>query len=169
MFWERQMRLKSALLALLLVAPGLQAGPALADPNVFEGAWAGKGTLILRGDITQCSSVEFYFSVTADTFTFNGGQRTCDKQENTFKPEIMTFRDGVLYYRGEVAGTSRDDLMEAHFQMPGNTTWRMSMRREGDNLVYEDSLSVAGETTPMISFAAMLKRASPPQTVTKAP
>lgn len=165
------MRMRSALFAAALAVGGAT-GAHATEIEVFNGAWGGKGTLILHGDITQCSSIEFYFTVTADTFVFNGGQRTCDKHEDKFKPEQMTYRDGVFYFGDHAVGTFRNGVIEMRFRMPdGNTfrNWRMSMRREGDNLVYEDSRTMEGETKPMISFAGMLKVAGPAQTVTKTP
>ena len=117
-----------------------------------------------KGDITQCGSVDLYFTAQGDTFFFRGGQRTCDKHEEKFGPVRMTYRDGVLYFGEQAVGSYKDGLMQVRYRMPdGNTfrNWRMSMRREGDSLVYEESRTMEGETTPMISFSGMLKAAEP--------
>ena len=56
----------------------------------------------------------------------------------------------------------KGNVLEARFSMPeGNGRirhWRMSLRREGDTIVYEESRTLDDNTTPLISFAGLLKR-----------
>lgn len=127
----------------------------------FEGKWSGKGTYIFNGELTQCSQVELSFSETAAEFKFGGGGRGCDKHTETFYPVSMQKKDGKLMFAGQVVGTYTDKVVTSEFRMPdGNSfrNWRMSMRREGNNLMYEESRIMDGEQTPLISFAGMLQK-----------
>lgn len=134
---------------------------ASADPDTFEGVWNGKGTYILDGDMTQCSVVKLIFSGTKSTFTFVGGKRVCDKHSEDFYTVKMDYKDGKLFFNGNESGTYDGNVLTAHYRAPdGNSfrNWRMSMRREGDHLMYEESRTMDGETTPLISFAGVLVR-----------
>lgn len=130
-----------------------------AAPKIFDGNWAGKGTYILSNDVTSCSSFDLQFSATEDQFVFESGQRACDKHKENFYRVPMTYKDGKLYFGGQQVGSYTDDTLEASYRMPdGNSfrTWRMSMRRSGDHLLYEESRTMEGETTPLINFAGLL-------------
>ncbi len=130
-----------------------------AAPDMFSGTWQGKGTYILRGDMTQCSLFKLVFNTTAETIEFTSGERVCEKHSENFYKVQMTYKDGGIYFQGQQVGTYDGNKIEVHYSMPdGNShrNWRMSMRREGDNLVYEESRTMDGETTPMISFAGLL-------------
>ncbi len=130
-----------------------------ATPEVFKGSWQGKGTYIFNGDLTQCASVGLIFDATLNTFRFVGGNRTCDKHQEQFFPVSMTFRDGLIYFNGQKVGSYTSNTLEAQYRMPeGNSfrNWRMFMRREGNHLMYEESRTMEGEKTPLISFSGLL-------------
>lgn len=132
---------------------------ASADPDIFDGTWKGKGTYILKGDMTECSEFELTFSTYNDIFTFESGHRVCEKHSETFYKVPMRFKDGILYFNGLKVGSYDGNRLEAHYRMPdGNSfrNWRMSMRREGQNMVYEESRTMEGETEPLISFAGLV-------------
>lgn len=142
----------------ILILLSLSASSAFAGPEVFDGTWNGKGTYILHGDLTQCSVLELTFSSTADTFTFASGRRVCDKHSEEFYAVTMQFKNGQLFFNGQVVGSYDGNKLDAFYSAPdGESTrhWRMSMRREGDHLMYEESRTMEGETTPMISFAGL--------------
>ncbi len=133
-----------------------QANP---TPNVFSGTWNGKGTYVLNGEISQCSEFQLVFSSTADTFTFVRGHRVCDHHSEKFYKVDMTYRDGKLFFYGTEVGSYDGNTLQASYRAPdGNTyrNWRMFMRREGSNLMYEESRIMDGEADPLISFAGML-------------
>lgn len=134
-------------------------GSAFADPDVFVGNWSGKGTYILSGDMTQCSLMKLEFAATATEFTFVSGRRECEKHTEDFYEVTMEYRDGNLYYFGQKVGTYDGNVLTAGFRAPdGNSfrNWRMTMRREGNNLMYEESRTMEGQVTPLISFAGLL-------------
>lgn len=130
-----------------------------AAPDIFNGVWQGKGTYVLRGTISQCSDFNLIFTTTEKTIEFTSGYRVCDNHSEKFYKVGMDFRDGKILFQNEVVGTYTDNKVDVHYTMPdGNShrNWRMSMRREGNNLVYEESRTMDGENTPMISFAGVL-------------
>ncbi len=138
---------------------------ALADsttegPAYFAGTWKGKGTYILREDMTQCSNFELTFSGDASSFVFVQGKRDCDKHSEVFYQVKMDAKDGLLYFNGKNVGTYNGKILTAAFQMPeGNghvRNWRMSMHREGTHLMYEESRTMDSDVTPLISFAGLL-------------
>jgi hypothetical protein len=146
--------------SLLIVLSGSTA--ASAAPNVFDGNWLGKGTYVLNGDITQCSLVDFRFSIAPGEVTFLGGRRVCDKHEEEFYPVTMQYHDGKVFFAGEVVGTYDGNQMEVSSRVPDGATyrnWRMTMRRQGEHLMYEESRTMDGQTTPMISFAGIFLKA----------
>lgn len=136
------------------------AGSASADPNKFAGNWLGKGTYIFRGDLYQCNIVKFGFSATSNTFVFEYGERQCDKHSEKFERVELDYKDGGLFYYGTKVGDYTDTKVEVSFDMPETNGdirhWRMSMRGEGNNLVYEERRILNNEITPMISFAGLL-------------
>lgn len=132
---------------------------AFAGPEIFAGKFSGKGTYILKGDLTQCRQFNLEFAATKTTFTFVSGDRICDKHSEQFYSVTMDYHDNKLFFNGQVVGAYDGNKLEAFFRMPdGNTfrNWRMSMRREGSNMIYEESRTMEGETTPLISFAGLL-------------
>jgi hypothetical protein len=141
------------LILLPLIAPA-----AFAGPEVFEGTWNGKGTYILEGDLTQCSELELTFSANATTFTFVSGRRVCDKHSEQFYPVTMQYRNGELFFNGQLVGNYDGNTLNAYYSMPDGDSvrhWRMFMRREVNHLMYEESRTMEGETTPMISFSGL--------------
>jgi hypothetical protein len=131
---------------------------AYAGPEIFSGIWKGKGTYILKGDMTQCSDFELKFSTSGDTFSFESGSRICDKHSEQFYRVDMTFKNGKLYFYGQEVGSYDGNTLQAGYRAPDGSTyrnWRMFMRREGQNLMYEESRTMDGETTPMISFSGL--------------
>ncbi len=73
------------------------------------------------------------------------GRRVCAalKIDATFEREAMTMKDGVLFGPdGKPAGHYDTDFVESYFVLPGPDgkpgLWRSTMRREGDNLVFEE-------------------------------
>lgn len=142
----------------ILIFAALTAAPAFAGPEVFDGTWSGKGTYILQGDLTQCSELGLTFSSTADTFTFASGHRVCDKHSEQFYAVTMQFKNGQLFFGGQVVGSYDGNKLDAYYSAPDGESirhWRMSMRREGNHLMYEESRTMEGETTPMISFSGL--------------
>lgn len=136
-------------------------GKAFASPETFSGTWSGKGTYILHGDMTQCSQFQLVFSATDSSFTFVSGNRSCEKHEEVFYKVTMTYKNGGLFFGDQRVGSYDGNYLQTAFSMPdGNSTrhWRMSMRRQGDHLIYEESRTMDGEVTPMISFAGLLIR-----------
>lgn len=137
------------------------AATAHADPNEFAGHWVGKGSYNLKGDIEQCSDFQMVFSATPTEFVFESGSRHCDKHTEEFYRVPMTFANGNIYFGEEVVGTYSENRMDVSYRAPDGDTfrfWRMSMRREGENLMYEESRTMEGQQTPMISFAGVLIR-----------
>jgi hypothetical protein len=140
-------------------AHGSSIDVAVAGPEIFAGKWNGKGTYIFKGELTQCQEFKLVFGAQADSFKFVSGLRNCDKHQEQFYPVEMKFKGGKLYWNGRVVGSYDTNVLEARYRMPDGGTfrnWRMSMRREGKNLMYEESRTMEGETTPLISFSGLL-------------
>lgn len=132
---------------------------AFATPEIFKGKWQGQGTYILSGDMTKCANVELQFGATTNQFQFIGGQRNCDKHDEQFYPAYMSYKNGEIFFNGLKVGTYTSSTMEVRYRMADGKTfrnWRMFMRREGNHLMYEESRTMDGETTPLISFAGLL-------------
>lgn len=128
----------------------------------FAGDWSGKGTYVLAGDIKQCSVMNLNFSATANTFRFGGGERVCEDHSEKFYEVEMTYENGMVFMGTFQVGTYDDNEMNVSFSAPdpagGTRHWRMSMRVEGNNLMYEERRIMNDETTPLISFAGILIR-----------
>ncbi len=138
---------------------GFAAGAVGTHPQEFIGHWSGKGTYIFAGDLTQCAQMEMVFTATEASFTFDSGSRVCDKHSETFYKVTMRYQDGKFYFGNEVVGTYDGQVMTLAYRAPDGDTfrnWRMSMRREGNHLMYEESRIMDGQETPLISFAGML-------------
>ena len=76
----------------------------------------------------------------------------------------MSVNDGVLFGAdGQPAGRYEADFIESHAVMPGPEgkpgLWRSWIRRDGDHPVFDASLSLADQNTPMFIFAGVLRRA----------
>lgn len=152
----------------IALAMGLISQAACADEAVagFNGAWKGQGVLIRYGQLAPCSLFSLSFVAGPDgSFILDGGKRVCaDLQINSdLAREVMSVKDGMLFGPdGKPAGRYETDFIEVHFVMPGvegkPSVWRSTMRREGDNMIFEESLSLAGQTTPMLTFAGALRR-----------
>jgi hypothetical protein len=141
---------------MLLLLPAV----AQAAPESFNGSWRGKGTYVLEGVITQCREFQMRFSAGEGHFEFLSGFRKCDSHEEAFENVKMEARGGVLYFYGKKVGEYKENEMWAAYRAPEGggrfRNWRMTMRRQGDHLVYEESRTMDGETTPMISFAGLM-------------
>ena len=126
----------------------------------FAGSWEGMGTYVLHGVYEPCQEFALSFASPPGAFVFLRGRRVCDRHQESFAGVRMEARDGVLWYGEQKVGRYDGDLVQAAFRQPegdgGWRNWRMSMRREGDRLVYEESRRMDGEATPMISFAGLL-------------
>ena len=64
----------------------------------------------------------------------------------------MPVKDSALFGPdGKPAGRHETDFIEVNFVMPGGeetpSVWRSTMRRQGDNMVFEESLSLTGHTS----------------------
>ncbi len=130
-------------------------------PAQFAGDWLGTGVYQLSGVQSYCASFKMKFNGSRYLMDFVGGSRDCEHHSETFGAVSMAYDNGDLKYNGQVIGTIKGNVLEAHFSMPegnGNVRhWRMSMRREGSTIVYEESRTMNDEQTPLISFAGLLK------------
>jgi len=146
----------------LLTAMASSAFAAGLDTVGFAGSWSGKGTYIFDGHLTQCSEMRMEFFANENQFVFVGGGRTCENHEEQFYQVAMTYRDGQLFFGQQAVGTYDGNEMNVAFSQPeGNGDirhWRMSMRVEGDHLMYEESRRMNDDSTPLISFAGMMQR-----------
>jgi|GEM_PF-2584510 len=128
----------------------------------FSGNWSGKGVYILNGDLTTCSIMKLEFFANSTDFSFVGGERICEKHDEIFYRVDMSYKNGIVFIGNMMVGTYSENLMNVSFSQPegnGNTRhWRMSMRVEGDHLIYEESRTMNDESTPLISFSGMLIR-----------
>lgn len=152
--------LKGVLTALFaaLLASASSGVAAQAGPEQFAGTWAGKGVYLMNGDVTSCSLIEIIFAVSGTTFTNVGGKRICETHEQTFGEDRMDARDGNLLFGGQIIGGYEGNTMHAALREPTqHRNWRMSMRREGNALLYEESFTNDGDPNPITSFAALLK------------
>jgi hypothetical protein len=126
----------------------------------FSGSWSGTGVYQLQGVQTFCRTFELKFDGNNDLMNFMGGKRECDSHNEAFVQVAMAVQAGKLFYNGQQVGTITDNVLETSFSMPeGNghvRHWRMSMRKEGNTLVYEESRRMDGEENPLISFAGIL-------------
>ncbi len=112
----------------------------------FNGKWTGQGVLIRYGELAPCALFSLAFLAGPDgSFVLDGGRRVCAalKIDATFEREAMTMKDGVLFGPdGKPAGHYDTDFVESYFVLPGPDgkpgLWRSTMRREGDNLVFEE-------------------------------
>jgi len=131
------------------------------DPaSVFRGNWSGKGTYIHDGRLSQCGEFKLTFAGTPDSFEFVTGNRKCDFHEEEFVNVKMEVRNGELFFYGQKVGSFQGNELNSSFRAPeGNGRfrfWRMTMRRQGNHLMYEESRTMDGESTPLISFSGML-------------
>jgi hypothetical protein len=153
--------MKPFALAVVLLVPASACADEL---DAFVGAWIGKGTYILSGDLYQCSLMKMVFSKTKDEFSFDYGRRECDKHSENFDRVVLNYHDGGFFYpvgdgKEAKAGEYGDGKVELHFDMPdpkgGIRHWRMSMRAEGNNFMYEERRIMDENVTPLISFAGL--------------
>ncbi|MFN8792053.1 MAG: hypothetical protein ACK5Y2_11415 [Bdellovibrionales bacterium] len=153
-----------AFLMSLLVLVSAQAQSHL-DPSQFSGEWQGSGIYSLSGEHHHCPVFFMKFQGSRWLMNFEGGHRECGPIREKFAPVGMAYDKGQLYYNGRVVGEVKGNVLEARFSMPeGNGRvrhWRMSLRREGDTIVYEESRTLDNATTPLISFAGLLKKVKP--------
>jgi hypothetical protein len=132
------------------------------DPIQFKGEWLGTGVYRRAGVQTFCKTFEMKFDGNRYLMNFLGGSRSCDLHDEKFASVSMAYNNGQLLYNGKVVGTITKNLLEVKFSMPeesGNIrNWRMSMRVEGNNMVYEESRTMNQEQTPLISFAGIMSK-----------
>lgn len=128
----------------------------------FSGNWSGKGVYIHDGDLTTCSVMKLEFFANNMDFSFMGGERICEKHNEIFYRVDMSYKDGLVFIGNMMVGTYSENLINVSFSQPegnGNIRhWRMSMRVEGNHLIYEESRTMNNESTPLISFSGMLIR-----------
>ncbi|NQZ01751.1 MAG: hypothetical protein HRT45_13905 [Bdellovibrionales bacterium] len=145
----------------VLVLGGFVAAADLNESGV-AGNWSGKGTYILDGVLSQCSVMEMQYYADETQFVFVGGQRICDNHEEQFYQVALTYEDGKLYFGDQEVGTYGGGVINVGFTQPepnGDIRhWRMTIRVQGDHLMYEESRRMNDETTPLISFAGMMQR-----------
>ena len=125
----------------------------------IDGRWVGEGTYILDGEITYCDHVELIFSSTDSEFIFESGNRSCTKHNETFYRVSTEVANGEVSFAGMIVGEYTESTVQMGFRQPDGDTfrnWRMSLRRQGNHLMYEESRTMDGETTPLISFAGVL-------------
>lgn len=132
--------------------------------DAFVGSWEGQGTYVLQGDLYGCDFFKMVFTKTDTTFTFAYGRRNCLKHSETFETVTLNAHDGGMFYVDQngkeiQVGTFSAHKMTVGFDMPdpkgGIRHWEMSMRADGDNLMYEERRIMNDDKTPMISFAGM--------------
>lgn len=132
------------------------------DTAPFIGTWKGTGVYRLNGVQSNCQSVEMTFEGTATSFTFVGGTRDCDNHSETFYKVTMDYANGKLFFSGQEVGTIEGNVLTSQFSMKEKggrvRHWRMSMRADGDTLMYEENRIMDNEKTPMISFAGILAK-----------
>lgn len=128
----------------------------------FAGDWSGQGTYVHEGDFKYCSIMTLNFFASSTIFRFGGGERVCEDHSEKFYEVEMTYENGLVMMGSFPVGTYNDNEMNVSFSAPdpegGTRHWRMSMRVEGDHLMYEERRTMNDETTPLISFAGILKR-----------
>jgi hypothetical protein len=128
----------------------------------FSGDWSGLGTYIYDGQVMSCQVMELQFFADSSTFRFKGGQRVCESHSEKFYQVDMSYKEGKVFIGSQVVGTYEGNEMNVSFSMPdpngGIRHWRMSMRVEGNHLMYEERRLMNDEQTPLISFAGMLVR-----------
>jgi hypothetical protein len=147
---------------LILTSIGLQslAQDKKIGPEQFTGKYVGTGVYRLKDQQTFCKYVQMSFEGNNLLMNFGGGERICDNHSEKFAPVAMAYKEGKLYFNGRVVGEINGNVLVANYSAPegnGNVRhWRMSMRKEGNNLMYEESRIMNDETTPLISFAGIM-------------
>lgn len=128
----------------------------------FSGDWSGLGTYVYDGQMMTCQVMELQFFADSATFRFKGGQRVCENHSEKFYQVDMIYRNGEVLIGNQVVGSYEGNEMNVSFSAPdpngGIRHWRMSMRVEGNHLMYEERRIMNDETTPLISFAGILVR-----------
>ena len=142
----------------------LISGGAFAEKNIgpeqFTGTYTGTGVYRLKDQQTFCKLVEMKFEGSQLLMSFGGGERVCDSHTEKFAPVAMAYKEGKLYFNGKVVGEIIGNVLTASYSAPeggGNIRhWRMSMRKDGKNLMYEENRRMNDEVTPLISFAGIM-------------
>ena len=133
---------------------------ALSLPSQFKGKWKGTGIYRINGVQSFCKESEFVFDGSEKFIEFTTGFRNCDFHSERFDLVRLDYKDGKFYFGTFAVGELIENTMHLRFSAPeadGKIRhWRMSMRREGDHLVYEESRTMDNEFTPMISFVGLL-------------
>lgn len=148
----------------LITVFSVTAGASVTGPLMFQGNWEGTGVYYIDGQRAFCPLFEMSYEATEDTLVFSSGKRECETHYEEFDPVRLTYNkeDGGLYFFGQQVGTLEDNLINMGFEAPQSDgrirVWRMSMRKEGNTLVYEESRIMKGEEDPVISFAGLLQR-----------
>ncbi len=150
--------MKKILFALLLAPICSMA----ADPQIFEGEWSGKGVYLKDGYNSACPTFNLSFETKPRSLKFSSGNRVCERHEETFAPVEMQFADGNLYWNGRKIGTIQGNYLTVSFRAPEPNgqirNYRMSMRRQGSTLVYEESRTMNSDVEPLIVFSGVLTK-----------
>jgi hypothetical protein len=130
------------------------------SPEIFKGQWQGTGIYRINGIQSHCHQAEFVFDGGKSFIEFTKGFRNCDNHSEKFDLVRLDYKNSQFYFGSLVVGELIENTMSLRFSAPeadGKIRhWRMSMRREGQNLVYEESRTMEGEVTPLISFVGLL-------------
>lgn len=127
-------------------------------PEQFSGHWQGKGIWVRGGVQKVCSLVKMEFHGTPEHFQFSSGERICEDFQQTFDREDLDIRGEDVLYQGQLVGHLKDNLFSLEFIEGGERVYRMSMRREGNRLSYEESMRLKNESTPLLSFVGVLEK-----------
>ncbi|MFN8846940.1 MAG: hypothetical protein ACK5V3_17920 [Bdellovibrionales bacterium] len=148
--------MKSSLFFILLFSSFVWAN----SPENFKGTWQGTGVYKFKATQNICDQAEFVFAGDHSFIEFISGFRKCGNHFEKFDRVRLDFRDGKFYFGDFVVGEMTGPVVSLRFSAPeadGKIRhWRMSMRREGKHLVYEESRTMEGEVTPLISFVGLL-------------
>ncbi len=129
-------------------------------PELFKGKWQGTGLYRTKGIQSHCGEAEFVFAGGQNFIEFTSGFRKCENHFEKFDTVRLDYQDGKFYFGTLVVGEMTGPVVSLRFSAPeadGKIRhWRMSMRREGNHLVYEESRTMDGEVTPLISFVGLL-------------
>jgi len=149
----------------LILALGLILGSHQAEaknPKVYNGKWVGKGIYLRNGVQAYCPNFELVFKADGQALEFSSGKRVCESHSEVFDKVTITTKNGGVYWGDSKIGAFDGSLLGLEFRMPeqggGTRIYRMSMRVEGPNMIYEESRRLAGQDKPVITFAGVLER-----------
>lgn len=94
------------------------------------------------------------FDGTDVSMSFVGGARVCDTHTEAFAAVTMTYKAGQLFYDKDVVGSIEGNVLRVQFTP--RRRWSHSelpheyAKKEGDNIVYEESRTMDSESTPLL-------------------